>query len=208
MRYRRLSFLAGWMAVALLAVAGFAAFGSPDPSLDEIRTEAATASIGHTAGAYAGVTFALLGRPAVDFDTPEESFTPISVDLETLEAIASERPPVEEAEAAEPPIAVTSPVLGWLSEVEVRALISLYFKPEDVNRAVRVAWCTSRFDPNSVDRRTGGVGLFHHLPKYWEERAAKAGFPGADPTDPEANVAAAAWTVYEGGGWDVFACSG
>ncbi len=208
MRYRRFSFLAGWMAVALLAVAGFAAFGNPDPSPDEVRTEAAALSIGHTAGAYAGVTFALLGRPTVELDTPEESFTPVSADLETLEAIASQLPPVEEAEKAETPTVVSSPVLGWLSEVEVRALVSLYFKPEDVNRAVRVAWCTSRFDPNSVDRRTGGVGLFQHLPKYWEERAAKAGFPGADPTDPEANVAAAAWAVYEGGGWDVFACSG
>ncbi|MFQ5524591.1 MAG: hypothetical protein ACE5F5_13635 [Acidimicrobiia bacterium] len=210
MRYTKLSFLAGWVAVALLAVAGFAAFGNPDPSPDQIRTEAAAASIGHTAGAYAGVTFALLGRPAVDLNTSDESTTGVSLDLETLEAIASQRPAVEgdDPEATESTTPITSSALGWLSEVEVRALVSLYFQPEDVNRAVRIAWCTSRFDPNSVDRRTGGVGLFHHLPKYWEERAAKAGFPGADPTDPEANVAAAAWAVYEGGGWDVFACSG
>ncbi len=210
MRYRRLSFLAGWVAVALLAVAGFAAFGSPNPTLNDIRTEAAAASIGHTAGAYAGVTFALLGQSAVGLKVQTDPSPGISLDQETLEAIAGQRPPVEpdDPEASEASAPITSSVLGWLSEVEVRALVSLYFKPEDVNRAVRIAWCTSRFDPDSVDRRTGGVGLFHHLPKYWEERAAEAGFPGADPTDAEANVAAAAWTVYEGGGWDVFACSG
>ena len=103
---------------------------------------------------------------------------------------------------------IASPISGWLSQVEVRALVSDYFQPQDVNRAIRVAWCESRFDPNSVDLRTGGVGLFHHLPRYWLERAANAGFPDADPTDPEASVAAAAWEVYHGGGWDVFGCRG
>ena len=60
MRSRRLSFVAGWVAVALLAIAGFAAFGTPEPDTDELMAEAAAASIGHTAGAYAGLTFALL----------------------------------------------------------------------------------------------------------------------------------------------------
>ena len=209
MGYKRFSFLAGWVAVGLLAVAGFAAFGSPDPTPQEIRTKSATASIGHTAGAYAGITFALLGRPAVDLSELDTALTEIELDLETLEAIASQRQPVTEDDGdAEPIGTIASSISGWLSEVEVRALISLYFEPADVNRAIRIAWCESRFDPNSVDRRTGGVGLFRHLPRYWEERAANAGFPGADPTDPEASAAAAAWEVYNGGGWDVFTCTG
>jgi hypothetical protein len=97
---------------------------------------------------------------------------------------------------------------GWLSQVEVRALVSRYFAAEDVNRAVRVAWCESRFDPESSNLRTGAVGLFQHLPRYWAERADNAGFPGAEPTDPEASTAAAAWAIYHGGGWDTFACRG
>ena len=103
---------------------------------------------------------------------------------------------------------IASPASGWLSQVEVRALVSLYFEEEDVNQAVRVAWCESRFDPEAVDLTTGATGLFKHLPKYWAERAEKAGFRGAEPTDAEASVAAAAWAVYEGGGWDVFGCRG
>ncbi|MGH8944813.1 MAG: hypothetical protein ACRDVL_01530, partial [Acidimicrobiia bacterium] len=69
-----MSFVAGWAAVALLAFGGFAAFGNLDPSPDQVRAQAAAASIGHNAGAYAGLAFALLGgdapvsqtRPAAD----------------------------------------------------------------------------------------------------------------------------------------------
>lgn len=197
MRYRRLSFVAGWAAVALLAFAGFAAFGNLDPTRDQLRAEAAAASIGHTAGAYAGLTFALLAGEA-----PEPEAQPAAETAETADG--------ESASAADAAAAgtVASSDTGWLSQVEVRALASAYFKPEDVNRAIRVAWCESRFDPESVDLRDGGVGLFHHLPKYWEERTANAGFPGTQPTDPEASTAAAAWEVYKGGGWDVFTCRG
>jgi hypothetical protein len=192
-----MSFVAGWAAVALLAFGGFAAFGNLDPSSDQVRAEAAAASIGHTAGAYAGLTFALLGGEA-----PASEAQPA---VETVPAHTEEGS--EKGESSESTVTIASPT-GWLSEVEVRALISLYFAPEDVNRAIRVAWCESRFDPESVDLRDGGVGLFHHLPKYWEERAANAGFPRARPTDPEASTAAAAWEVYHGGGWDVFTCRG
>ena len=101
---------------------------------------------------------------------------------------------------------IASPVSGWLSEVEVRSLVEKYFEPTDVNRAVRIAWCESRFDPNAVDMKTGGVGLFGHLPRYWEERAGNAGFAGIPATDPEASTAAAAWEVYNGAGWEIFSC--
>lgn len=206
MRSRRFSFAIGWTAVIGLAIVGFAAFGSPDPTIEEVRVEAAAASIGHTTGAYAGVAFAFI---------PASGVTQTSSAVDNSEESSSLVPPpndeftnsddVEEAEESSAGT-IASPTSGWLSEVEVRALISLYFEPSDVNQAVRVAWCESRFDPDSIDRRTGGSGLFRHLPRYWEERASNAGFGGADPTDAEASTAAAAWAVYNGGGWDIFAC--
>ena len=202
MRSHRLSFIAGWTAVALLAVAGFAAFGSPNATIEEIQAEAAEASIGHMSGAYAGLAFAYLG---VDASSDQEPLTNV-IDVLAAEVAAlpvgSPDDPADEGKSS----GSLSSATGWLSEVEVRALVSLYFSARDVNQAVRVAWCESRFDPDSVNLRTGGVGLFQHLPKYWDERAEAAGFAGADPTDPEASVAAAAWAVYQGGGWDVFAC--
>lgn len=200
MRSRRLSFVAGWAAVALLAAAGFAAFGTPDATTDELQAEAAAASIGHTAGAYAGISFALLGT---DGGGAVIQATSAERDDESTE---SEDTSIATRDADAPEETIETPTSSWLSEVEVRALVTAYFEPTDVNQAVRVAWCESRFDPNAKDLRTGGVGLFNHLPPYWEERAANAGFPEADPTDPEASTAAAAWEVYNGAGWSIFSC--
>lgn len=205
MRSRRFSFAIGWTAVALLAVVGFAAFDNPDPTTEEVRVEAAAASIGHTTGAYAGVAFAFI--PATQTAASNTDLDTGSVTLPATDELAAAKDTIE----AEPDTSVgtiASPTSGWLSEVEVRAVVSLYFEPEDVNRAVRVAWCESRFDPDSVDRRTGGSGLFHHLPRYWEERASNAGFNSSLPTDAEASTAAAAWAIYNGGGWEIFTCRG
>jgi len=203
MRSRRRSFVAGWAAVTLLALAGFAAFGTPGPDPEDLGAEAGAASLGHTAGAYAGLSFAMLGNdgdPAVLVATATDPATEAKTQIsgETAEPAAAQ----EETSSG----TVASPNSGWLSEVEVRALVSKYFQPTDVNKAVRIAWCESRFDPNATDLRTGGVGLFNHLPRYWDERATNAGFPGVGATDPEASTAAAAWEVYNGGGWDVFNC--
>jgi len=210
MRSRRFSFAIGWTAIVLLAILGFAAFGNPDPTTEEVRVEAAAASIGHTTGAYAGVAFAFASAnssvESIADVTDDSQDTELAVPPDTNElANVAEDGEIGEGTSRG---TIASPVSGWLSEVEVRALVSLYFEPDDVNRAVRVAWCESRFDADSVDRRTGGSGLFHHLPRYWEERASNAGFTGSDSADAEASTAAAAWAVYNGGGWEVFACRG
>jgi len=204
MRSRRLSFVAGWVAVALLAAAGFAAFGTPEPDADDVQAEAAAASIGHTAGAYAGLTFALL-----DSNGDSTALVATVVEADTAEAAVADSSTTtgpEEAASAETEASTPPPASDWLSEVEVRALVTLFFEPTDVNKAVRIAWCESRFDPDAQDLRTGGIGLFNHLPRYWEERSANAGFPGVAATDPEASTAAAAWEVYHGGGWEIFNC--
>ncbi|MGF1616690.1 MAG: transglycosylase SLT domain-containing protein [Acidimicrobiia bacterium] len=196
MRLRRFSFLAGWVAVILLAAAGFAAFGTSQDAANDLEYEAAAASLGHTAGTYAGLTFALFA------DAPAE--TTVAGSGETTVA-TEEAETALTSDASSSTGTIASPA-GWLSEVQVRALVSEYFKAEDVNTAVRIAWCESRFDPEAVNLRTGAVGLFQHLPQYWEDRAASAGFPGADATDPQASTAAAAWAVYDGAGWDIFGC--
>ena len=198
MRSRRLSFVAGWAAVALLAIAGFAAFGTSDGGSEDLETNVVAASIGHTAGAYAGLSFALVGEGETTAVAVADE--PVTEEAET--APASDATETEETSQG----TIVSPVSGWLSEVEVRSLVEKHFEPTDVNRAVRIAWCESRFDPNAVDMQTGSVGLFGHLPRYWEERAGNAGFPGIPATDSEASTAAAAWEVYNGAGWEIFSC--
>jgi hypothetical protein len=201
MRLRRLSFIAGWAAVALLAVAGFAAFGTSGSTQADLEFDASEARLGHGTGARAGLTFAVL---AGDNGGSADTGGQVEVAVAPASEEADEEPVTEAASTG----TIASDTSGWLSQVQVRALVSEYFAAEDVNKAVRVAWCESRFSPSSTNLRTGAIGLFQHLPKYWDERAESAGFPNADPTDPQASTAAAAWAVYNGGGWDTFACRG
>ena len=65
--------------------------------------------------------------------------------------------------------------------------------------AMRIAWCESRYHPNSVNSDSGASGLFQFLPSTW------SGTPWASqsPFDPVANAQAAAWLYshYGPGRW-------
>lgn len=91
---------------------------------------------------------------------------------------------------------------GW------RPLVEAYFEPGDVDRAIRIMACESNGDPRARNPWSGASGLFQHMPRYWSERTSAAGFPGASIFDPEANVAAAAYLLYDypGGGWHHWVC--
>lgn len=65
--------------------------------------------------------------------------------------------------------------------------------------ALRIAYCESRYHPNSVNTDSGASGLFQFLPSTW------GGTPWASqsPFDPVANAQAAAWLYshYGPGRW-------
>jgi regulator of protease activity HflC (stomatin/prohibitin superfamily) len=65
--------------------------------------------------------------------------------------------------------------------------------------AMRIAYCESRYHPNSVNTDSGASGLFQFLPSTW------GGTPwaGQSPFDPVANAQAAAWLYshYGPGRW-------
>jgi hypothetical protein len=71
--------------------------------------------------------------------------------------------------------------------------------PAAVQWAMNVAWCESRYHPNSVNSDSGASGLFQFLPSTW------GGTPYASqsPFDPRANSFAAAWLYshYGPGRW-------
>ena len=71
--------------------------------------------------------------------------------------------------------------------------------PAAVQWAMNVAWCESRYHPNSVNTDSGASGLFQFLPSTW------GGTPYASqsPFDPRANAFAAAWLYshYGPGRW-------
>lgn len=82
-----------------------------------------------------------------------------------------------------------------------RPIVELYFQPRHVSRALRVMRCESGGDPWAKNPTSTASGLFQHLGSLWGPRAERAGWSGADVFDPHANIAVAAWLVYEGGGW-------
>jgi hypothetical protein len=68
-----------------------------------------------------------------------------------------------------------------------------------VQWAINVAYCESRYHPNSVNSESGASGLFQFMPSTW------GGTPWASqsPFDPVANAQAAAWLYshYGPGRW-------
>jgi Transglycosylase SLT domain len=80
-----------------------------------------------------------------------------------------------------------------------RPLVEAYFPPGYVNWAMQIMACESGGDPSATNRSSGAAGLFQFLPRYWAGRATNAGFSGASPYDPTANVATAAWLLKTGG---------
>jgi hypothetical protein len=75
--------------------------------------------------------------------------------------------------------------------------------PASVQWAINIAYCESRYHPNSVNTDSGASGLFQFLPSTW------GGTPWASqsPFDPVANAQAAAW-LYSRYGPGRWACKG
>ena len=87
-----------------------------------------------------------------------------------------------------------------------RSLVETYFRPGDVDRALRIMRCESGGNPNAKNPRSSASGLFQHLGKYWVRRSAAAGYAGASIFDPTANVAVAAWLRDQPGGFSHWVC--
>jgi hypothetical protein len=86
----------------------------------------------------------------------------------------------------------------------------------ETENALTIVACESGGEPFVVGGRGDYYyGLFQHDITDWERRAAGAGFPGASPFNPEANIAAArwysdAWVAWKDGDestrWDAWSC--
>ena len=101
------------------------------------------------------------------------------------------------AAAAEAAVNNHPPPPAWIGKI-----INDAFSPlgqAAVTWALRVAWCESRYHPNSVNSDSGASGLFQFMPGTW------SGTPWASqsPFDPVANANAAAWLYshYGPGRW-------
>lgn len=89
------------------------------------------------------------------------------------------------------------------------ALISEHFPASERERAFKVSFCESRWDPDAENPRSSATGLFQFLRKTWNWVADSTGSPSfaqGGPYDPEWAVRNAAW-LAENGGWQHWAPS-
>ena len=95
----------------------------------------------------------------------------------------------------------------WRSEV-VTAIARYGGPASDVSKFLRVMRCESGGDPDAYNEASGASGLMQHLSNYFPWRAKMAGFEGASPFDPVANINTSAWLLYEhvAGGWQHWVC--
>ncbi len=122
--------------------------------------------------------------------TPEAAPVLTPRTLETIDTAA----PEEIASSGRPRDA------GFPAAVERwRPLVTEYFPDGWADWALQVISCESHGDPTALNRRTSARGLMQHLSRYWAGRAAAAGWAGASPYDPEANIAVGAWLLADGG---------
>jgi hypothetical protein len=201
MRAHRIALFIGWLVVSSLAVVGFAAFSADsEPStLAEAPSVTVSPDIGRSAGAVAAMTFALLAdgaQAATSSDFTGDLAALVGTQVTTTTAAPSTSAGAGVVDRSR-----------FYDESQIRSLVERFFRPADVSRAIRIAWCESSFNPQNVNPVTGAGGLFQHAPDTWVARSTAAGYAGADILDPEANVAVAAWMLYElPGGWSHWQC--
>lgn len=202
-RIARAGLLIGWIVVAMLVVAGFAAFSADDETEGLAVASTLTSDVGRTAGAVSALAF-VGGIEATTSSSVADVERDPTVSGAASSGLSIPGTPDSTPSDKQGGVYVRS---GYLSETEMRDLVSKHFQAGDVNRAIRVAWCASSFNPAAINPATGASGLFQHLPDTWAERSVAAGLHEASIFDPAANVAVAAWMLYElPGGWSHWDC--
>ena len=79
---------------------------------------------------------------------------------------------------------------------------------DDVHRFLRIMQCESAGDPDAKNPNSSASGLMQHLTRFWDDRSQRAGRPGADVFDAEANIWVSAWLALAApeGGWKHWIC--
>lgn len=74
-----------------------------------------------------------------------------------------------------------------------RSLVSQHFPANRVDEALHIISCESNGDPDAYNPYSDASGLFQFIPETWATASPAAGYAGASPFDPVANIATAAW---------------
>ena len=110
-----------------------------------------------------------------------------------------------------PPPKRTTPARTYSGGVEQwRSLVATYFRPGDVDRALRIMACESGGNPDAKNSRSSAAGLWQFLKSTWNRAAQSTGSPTYNqggPYDPTWATINAAWLRDRGSGWNQWECN-
>ena len=87
--------------------------------------------------------------------------------------------------------------------------VAVYFHPADRQWALDIIACESGGNPNAKNPHSSASGLFQFLRGTWDWAAPEVGadsYASGAVYEPTANIRAAAWLLYEGGGKSHWVC--
>ena len=95
----------------------------------------------------------------------------------------------------------TNPTKKTLTQGEIRAVVSLYARKNDVKEvlALAIVKCESGFNPNAKNPSSTAKGLFQFLNSTRIETSRRMGTPTFSPFDVEKQAAAGAWLLRTDG---------
>ena len=135
---------------------------------------------------------------------PPSSTTVLPTTSTTVTVTTTTTPPTTTTQA---PVAFFDAVERWRPAV-TEAVFAFGGDEADVHRFLRIMQCESSGRPNAKNPNSTASGLMQHLTRFWPDRAARAGMPGADVFDPHANIWVSAWLALSApeGGWQHWVC--
>ncbi|MBT8212031.1 MAG: hypothetical protein KJN71_02675, partial [Acidimicrobiia bacterium] len=124
-------------------------------------------------------------------------------DVEVRQQVAADRRVVADAAYETAVTELEKARKGITPKVEAWGqLVASYFPEDQYWNALQVMACESRGTPTALNPISDAAGLFQFLPGTWLIASKGSGFEGADPYEPEANVASAAWLVQRSIDWE------
>lgn len=142
--------------------------------------------------------------PLTSTTVPPSSITVPLTTSTTVTVPATTIPPAPTTQA---PTVFWDNVERWRPAV-TEAVFAFGGDDADVHRFLRIMQCESAGLPDAKNPNSSASGLMQHLTRYWDDRADRAGMPGADVFDPAANIWVSAWLALAApeGGWQHWVC--
>jgi hypothetical protein len=189
---------------ARVVAAGFAAVLNPEVEVTEsaVAQTAASPRVAPVTTAAPPATTTTTAAPTTTTAAPTTTTTTTAAPTTTTAPTTTAAPttttaaPTTTTTAESTTTTTAPPADGGTRDVEEwRYLVEQFFSTDLVEGALSVMRCESRGDPLAYNSVSGASGLYQFIPSTWAWASENAGFGGASPFDPSANIGSAAHLV-------------